>query len=118
MQIVQGLTGTDDGAKLLYAKADALVPKLLHALGAEGGESKYAATALVNLTHDPEVITKAVGKGVVERAMDSLRDGDGAPVDLLLSILANVTTAESGVHVLIQEGKPLDSTPLHGDPGG
>ncbi len=108
MQIVQGLTGTDDGAKLLYAKADALVPKLLHALGAEGGESKYAATALVNLTHDPEVITKAVGKGVVERAMDSLRDGDGAPVDLLLSILANVTTAESGVHVLIQEGKPLE----------
>jgi len=108
MQIVQGLTGTDDGAKLLYAKADALVPKLLHALGAEGGESKYAATALVNLTHDPEVITKAVGKGVIERAMDGLRDGDGAPVDLLLSILANVTTAESGVHVLSQEGKPLE----------
>ena len=49
-----------------------------------------------------------MGKGVVERAMDSLRDGDGAPVDLLLSILANVTTAESGVHVLIQEGKPLE----------
>ena len=106
--IIQGLTGTDDGAKLLCAKADSLVPKLLHALGKEGAESKYAATALVNLTHDPEVIVKAVNKGVVERAMDGLRDGDGAPVDLLLSILANVTTAESGVHVISQEGKPLE----------
>ena len=34
-QIIQGLTGTDDGAKLLRAKADSLVPKLLHALGKE-----------------------------------------------------------------------------------
>jgi len=107
-QIVQGLTGTDDGAKLLCAKADSLVPKLLHALGKEGNESKYAATALVNLTHDPEVIAKAVNKGAVERAMDGLRDRDGAPVDLLLSILANVTTAESGVHVISQEGKALE----------
>lgn len=106
--IVQGLTGTDDGAKLLFDKADALVPKLLHMIGKEGAESKYAATALVNLTHDPDVITKCVNKGVVERAMDALRDGDGAPVDLLLSILANVTTAESGVHVISQEGKPLE----------
>ena len=107
-QIIQGLTGTDDGAKLLRAKADSLVPKLLHALGKEGNESKYAATALVNLTHDPEVIAKAVNKGAVERAMDGLRDRDGAPVDLLLSILANVTTAESGVHVISQEGKALE----------
>lgn len=108
LEIIQGLTGGDDGCEKLRTKTNELVPKLLNAIGREGVESKYAATALVNLTHDPWVITEVVNKGAVERAMDGIRDGDGAPVNLLLSLLANVTTAESGVHVICQEGKALE----------
>jgi len=108
LEIIQGLTGNDDGVEKLRAKHQTLVPKLLHAIAREGDESKYAATALVNLTHDPSVIAEAVNKGAVERAMDGLRDGDGAPARLLLSLLANVTTAESGVHVICQQGKVLE----------
>ena len=109
-EIVQGLTGTDDGISQLTAKAETLIPKLLHLMGAPSAESKPAATALVNLTGASEVATLAVEKGAVERAMQFLRGADekGCPADLLLAILVNITNTEGGVHVFAQEGKSLE----------
>ena len=110
-EIVQGLTGSDDGTAQLVRKAETLVPKLLHLMGAPTSESKPSTTALVNLTASPDVATRAVEKGAVERAMEFLRAGaesDGCPPDLLLSLLANVTNTEGGVHVFSQDGKPLE----------
>ena len=83
-EIVQGLTGTDDGIAQLATKAETLIPKLLHLMGAPAAESRPATTALVNLTGASEVATLAVEKGAVERAMQFLRgaggeDSAGAP---------------------------------------
>ena len=89
-EIVQGLTGSDDGTAQLVRKAETLVPKLLHLMGAPTSESKPSTTALVNLTASPDVATRAVEKGAVERAMEFLRAGaesDGCPPNLLLSCL-------------------------------
>lgn len=108
VEIVQGLTGSEDGLAQLASKAEACVPKLLHLLGKPVPESKPAATALVNLTGIPEVATLAVNKGAVERCMEFLRDGDCAPPDLLMMLLANVTNTEGGVSVFSQEGKSLE----------
>ena len=114
-EIVQGLTGTDEGISSLVAKKHTLIPKLLHLMGAPAAESKPAATALVNLTGAPDVATLAVEKGAVERCMQFLRNcvggeaGEtGCPADLLLSILVNVTNTEGGVHVFAQEGLSLE----------
>ena len=48
---------------------------LLHLMGAPTSESKPSTTALVNLTASPDVATRAVEKGAVERAMEFLRAG-------------------------------------------
>ena len=77
-------------------------------LGKDPPESTPAAQALINLTgHSLEVASVAVSKGAVERCIDFIKDSECAPVDLL-SLLANITKAEGGVHVLSQEGKPLE----------
>ena len=112
-EIVQGLTGSDDGIARLASKAETLIPKLLHLMGAPAAESRPATTALVNLTGDSEVATLAVEKGAVERAMQFLRGASGeetagCPADLLLAVLVNVTHTEGGVHVFAQEGKSLE----------
>ena len=107
--IVAGLTGTDDGLQTLTDKRETLISPLLHLLGKDPPESTPSAQALINLTgHSLEVVSLAVNKGAVERCIDFIKDGECAPVDLLLSLLANITKAEGGVHVLSQEGKPLE----------
>ena len=107
--IVAGLTGTDDGLQTLTDKKETLISPLLHLLGKDPPESTPAAQALINLTgHSLEVASVAVSKGAVERCIDFIKDSECAPVDLLLSLLANITKAEGGVHVLSQEGKPLE----------
>ena len=112
-EIVQGLTGSDDGIAQLASKAETLIPKLLHLMGAPAAESRPATTALVNLTGASDVATLAVEKGAVERAMQFLRgaggeENKGCPADLLLGVLVNVTNTEGGVHVFAQEGKSLE----------
>ena len=106
-EFIQGLTGSDVGISKLATRAGACLPKLLHLLGAAAAESKYAATALVNLTVIPEVATLAVEKGAVERVMELLRENT-IPADLLLKLLTNLTNTDGGVSVLTQEGKPLE----------
>jgi nucleoid-associated protein YgaU len=112
-EIVQGLTGSDDGIAQLASKAETLIPKLLHLMGAPAAESRPATTALVNLTGASDVATLAVEKGAVERAMQFLRgaggeENKGCPADLLLGVLVNVTNTEGGVHVFALEGKSLE----------
>jgi hypothetical protein len=112
-EIVQGLTGSDDGIAQLASKAETLIPKLLHLMGAPAAESRPATTALVNLTGASDVATLAVEKGAVERSMQFLRgaggeENKGCPADLLLGVLVNVTNTEGGVHVFAQEGKSLE----------
>ena len=98
--IVAGLTGTDDGLQTLTDKKETLISPLLHLLGKDPPESTPAAQALINLTgHSLEVASVAVSKGAVERCIDFIKDSECAPVDLLLSLLANITKAEGGVQV-------------------
>jgi len=112
--IVAGLTGTEDGLDKLTTKThnkqeSKLVQQLLHLLGKDPKESTPSAQALINLTgHSLEICASAVNKGAVERCIDFIKDGECAPIDLLLSLLANITKTEGGVHVLSQEGKPLE----------
>ena len=66
-EIVQGLTGTDEGISSLVAKKHTLIPKLLHLMSAPAAEAESAATASVNLTGGKDVATLAVEKGTVGR---------------------------------------------------
>ena len=110
-EIVQGLTGSDDGVARLASKSETLIPKLLHLMGKPAAESKPAATALVNLTTASDIATLAVEKGAVERALEFLRaspDAGGCPPTSSSPVLVNVTNTEGGVHVFSQEGKSLE----------
>lgn len=56
VEIVQGLSGTDDGVRRLSSHASALLPPLLALLSESEEISKPAAEALVNLSQDVAVV--------------------------------------------------------------
>jgi hypothetical protein len=104
-EIVEGLTGTADGIATLVGRKEKLIPQLLHLMGRTGSEGNTATSSLVNLTALPELATLAVEHGAVERAMDFLRQDDSQK-DILIMLLANLTSTEGGLTVLSQEGQP------------
>ena len=104
--VIQGLTGSNDGISTLIERKSRLIPALLHLLGGTEIEATPAVTALVNLTGSSEVATLAVHNGVVERAMDCLREG--CQIELHLMLLVNITNTEGGLSIFCQEGKHLE----------
>jgi hypothetical protein len=56
VEIVQGLSGTDEGVRRLSSHASALLPPLLALLSESEEISKPSAEALVNLSQDVAVV--------------------------------------------------------------
>ncbi|EIE25556.1 ARM repeat-containing protein [Coccomyxa subellipsoidea C-169] len=108
--LVEGLAGSLEGIEKLLMESDKLLPALLRLIGADKDLSKGALTSLINLSQKEEAVAALVKLKVVGRIMDYLREDNNENVGLLIMLLANVTTSDSGCLRLLQ----LDSTSLAG----
>ncbi|MQL78949.1 hypothetical protein Taro_011396 [Colocasia esculenta] len=110
VDIVSGLTGSEEGLRSLAARADLALPALCRLLGnsaAGEGVAGPAAEALVNLSQNAGVCEKLVSHGAVRTAVEVLykqpQDGGGIH-RLLVMLLVNLTQVDSGVNALLQVG--------------
>ena len=103
MDIVRGLTGSDEGLVPLAARADVALPALSRLLRDPPELSVPAAEALINLSQNPTLADKLVSLGAVPTAMDMLyKNSDQKVARLLIMLLANLTQLDSGSAALVQ----------------
>jgi len=72
VDIVQGLTGSEEGVQSLANHSKALLPSLLHLVGDKKEFEQPALEALVNLSQETALSGKLVEIGMIERAMEIL----------------------------------------------
>ncbi|KAG2448786.1 hypothetical protein HYH02_006138 [Chlamydomonas schloesseri] len=104
-EIVSGLTATPEGIEKLKSLQRPLVTKLFRSVGLGGDASRKCLVALVNLSQDPTLADLMLELNVVNRVMEFIREGSSPHVDLLTSILANVTISEGGSRHMLQIGQ-------------
>ncbi|XP_010926545.2 uncharacterized protein [Elaeis guineensis] len=105
VDIVRGLTGSDEGLVPLAARADVALPALSRLLRDPPELSVPAAEALINLSQNPTLADKLVSLGAVPTAMDMLyKNSDQKVSRLLIMLLANLTQLDSGSAALVQVG--------------
>jgi hypothetical protein len=104
VEIVQGLSGTDEGVQRLATHAKELLPPLLLLLGEAEEISKPAAEALVNLSQDVAVVDHLIDVGAVERAMELIGKPGSKVNKLMVMLLVNISSVDKGVSRLLQEG--------------
>ncbi|XP_062111626.1 uncharacterized protein LOC133823063 [Humulus lupulus] len=104
VDIVRGLTGSDDGLKSLANYANTLVPSLSRLLNAPKEISEPAAEALVNLSQNYDLAEKMVEIGIVKTAMDMLYKPESSIGHLLVMLLVNLTQFDAGITSLLQAG--------------
>lgn len=106
--IVQGLTGTEEGILSLAGRADSLCGPLLSLLRSEQELSQPAAEALVNLSQEPQLAEAIIKAGGIELAME-LVGRPGKDVNrLLVLLIVNLTQLDTGVRRLLQEAGKLE----------
>lgn len=107
VDLVQGLTGSPEGVAQLAAVASSLLPPLLRLVpGAAPDASRAALTALVNLSQEPAVQQGLLELNAVGRCMDYVREQAClGREELLVMVLANLTSLEAGAEALLQVGK-------------
>lgn len=103
VDIVQGLTGDDDGTRSLATRAPELLPPLLQLLGEPQEISKPAAEALVNLSQDPKIVHTAIKVGAIDRVMEFIGKTGCTINKLLVMLLVNLSQLETGAARLLQE---------------
>lgn len=103
VEIVQGLSGTDEGVQRLATHAKELLPPLLLLLGEAEEISKPAAEALVNLSQDVAVVDRLIDVGAVERAMELIGKPGSKVNKLMVMLLVNISSVDKGVSRLLQE---------------
>ena len=88
VDILKGLTGSQEGLDRLHAKTSKLLPLLLRLTKDPSKETASGAcTALVNLSQDSQIVRKLLALGVVDRVMDYIREGTCAHVDKMVLLL-------------------------------
>ena len=130
VDLVKGLTGDTAGLVQLSQHSQQLLLELLRLISDQEKIQQSAITALVNLCQvciyaakststpphlllltgmcllqDPAVMQKLLELDVVPRVVDYLVSGACGCDDLLLMLLANVTTLETGSQQLLQLGQ-------------
>ncbi|GFR42528.1 hypothetical protein Agub_g3428, partial [Astrephomene gubernaculifera] len=103
--IVAGLTATPEGIENVKTRQRPLALKLFRSVGLGGDAARKSLVALVNVSHDPTFVEVLLQLNVVNRVMEMIRDGSVPHVDLLTSLLANVTISEKGCTDLLQIGQ-------------
>ncbi|GLT27673.1 hypothetical protein SLA2020_026540 [Shorea laevis] len=104
VDIVRGLTGSEDGLQSLSSYAKILLPSLSRLLSEKKDISEPAAEALVNLSQNAEMAAKMVETGMIKMAMDLLYKPDSCITQLLVMLLVNLTRLDAGISSLIQTG--------------
>ncbi|KAL3731694.1 hypothetical protein ACJRO7_028557 [Eucalyptus globulus] len=105
VDIVSGLTGSEDGLQSLAAFAKILLPSLARLLSENKEVSQPAAEALVNLSQNSDMASKMVTIGMVKTAMDLLYKPDTSITRLLVMLLVNLTQSDAGIASLLQTGE-------------
>ncbi|KAK2991389.1 hypothetical protein RJ640_007853, partial [Escallonia rubra] len=97
VDIVQGLTGSEDGLQSLARYADVAIPSLSRLL-------EPAAEALVNLSQNSDLAAKMVEMHMIEAAMGMLYKQGSEISRLLVMLLVNLTQLDAGIDSLLQSG--------------
>ncbi|KAK3003637.1 hypothetical protein RJ639_019636 [Escallonia herrerae] len=104
VDIVQGLTGSEDGLQSLARYADVAIPSLSRLLGESKEVSEPAAEALVNLSQNSDLAAKMVEMRMIEAAMEMLYKQGSDISRLLVMLLVNLTQLDAGIDSLLQSG--------------
>ncbi|KAK3223059.1 hypothetical protein Dsin_010084 [Dipteronia sinensis] len=104
VDIVRGLTGSEDGLQSLSSYARIALPSLSRLLSENKEVSEPAAEALVNLSQNSELATKMVEMGMIKTVMDLLYKPDSSITQLLVMLLVNLTQLDEGISSLLQTG--------------
>ncbi|XP_024378321.1 uncharacterized protein [Physcomitrium patens] len=104
VEIVQGLSGTDEGVRRLSSHASALFSPLVRILVEAEEVSKPAAEALVNLSQDVAVVDHSIRVGAVERAMELIGKPGSKLNKFMVMLLVNISNIDKGASRLLQEG--------------
>lgn len=106
LEIVRGLTGSDEGIASLAAAPRALALQPLTSLLRDPtpGLASSAADSLVNLSQNPSIAEGLVSLGTILVAMDLVyKNGvDPGLASRLVMLLANLTQIDSGATALLQ----------------
>ncbi|OIV93394.1 hypothetical protein TanjilG_13846 [Lupinus angustifolius] len=102
VDIVRGLTGSDDGLHALANYANTVLPSLSRLLTAPKEVSEPAAEALVNLSQNSDLAEQMVQMGLVKSAMDVLYKPESGITRLLVMLLVNLTQLDAGTASLLQ----------------
>ncbi|XP_039069470.1 protein HGH1 homolog [Hibiscus syriacus] len=104
VDIVRGLTGSEDGLHSLSNYASSVLPSLSRLLADDKEVSEPAAEALVNLSQNAGLAAKMVEMGMIKIAMDLLYKPGSSITRLLVMLLVNITQLNDGVSSSLQIG--------------
>ncbi|OVA09028.1 FAM203 N-terminal [Macleaya cordata] len=104
VDIVRGLTGSEEGLQSLAHHSKIVLPALARLLGEPKEVSEPAAEALVNLSQNSDISAKMVEIGMINTAMDMLYKQDSVIKRLLVMLLVNLTQLDAGITSLLQTG--------------
>ncbi|KAL5759538.1 hypothetical protein ACOSQ2_018376 [Xanthoceras sorbifolium] len=102
IDIVRGLTGSEDGLQSLFSYAKIALPSLSRLLSENKEVSEPAAEALVNLSQNSQLATNMVEMGMIKTIMDLLYKPDSSITRLLVMLLVNLTQLDQGISSLLQ----------------
>ncbi|KAE8716090.1 ARM repeat superfamily protein isoform 2 [Hibiscus syriacus] len=102
VDIVRGLTGSEDGLHSLSNYASSVLPSLSRLLADDKEVSEPAAEALVNLSQNAGLAAKMVEMGMIKIAMDLLYKPGSSITRLLVMLLVNITQLNDGVSSSLQ----------------
>ncbi|KAH9709519.1 protein HGH1-like [Citrus sinensis] len=102
VDIVRGLTGSEDGLQSLSKYSKIALPSLARLLSENKEVSEPAAEALVNLSQNSELAGKMVQMGMIKTAIDLLYKPDSSITRLLVMLLVNLTQLDYGISSLLQ----------------
>lgn len=104
VDIVRGLTGSDDGFQSLASYSKTALPALSRLLGEKKEVSEPATETLVNLSQNSDLAAQMIEMGVIKVTMDMLYKQGCDITGLLVMLLVNLTQLEAGVESLLQVG--------------
>ncbi|KAJ0677628.1 putative protein HGH1, armadillo-like helical, protein Hgh1 [Helianthus annuus] len=104
VDIVRGLTGSEDGLQSLATYSKTVLPSLSRLLAENKEVSEPAAEALVNLSQNSVLAAKMIEMGLIKITMDVLYKQGCEIVGPLVMLLVNLTQLDAGVESLLQVG--------------
>ncbi|XP_057542501.1 uncharacterized protein LOC130820952 isoform X1 [Amaranthus tricolor] len=102
VDIVRGLTGSEDGMQALAKYSKVVLSKLSNLLGDPKEVSEPAAESLVNLSQNSDLAGQMISTGMVKQTMDILYKPESTIRRLLVMLLVNLTQLDAGIASLLQ----------------